>query len=410
MESPRQYFSLKRNFRILLPSSERATHLSAIDGFRAIAILWVVGFHLLLYVGNFDIPTFLSIRNEIAVRWLRWGFHGVDIFFVVSGFIISHMLLTEWEKHGHISIKHFYIRRVLRLLPAYYVVLAIYAFVDNGALPYVWANILYVNNMLPAEHLYMPWSWSLAIEEQFYIIFPFLLLILLRLKRGKILSALLLVLAAFAIRFYVTFTHDIPIPPPHPFMDFAKFSVFYETIYAGLHVRFGALAMGVLIALIYHSGSGKKLLERYAILRITLLLLSLCLLVPALVANEAAVTGDQLAFKSIFAAYPYLFAAAIAYIILYSLTEKGRRSPIGKFLYSRCWYPIAQLSYSMYLIHPIIILVFYKYMYHPAGQSLAAITASWLIVFPLIILASAALYLLVERPIMNMRKAYQEVN
>lgn len=110
---------------------------------------------------------------------------GVDVFFVLSGFLISSLLFSELEKSGSVAIRGFYFRRALRILPAYYVALAGWAAIGmpaalGYAMPrsYIWANILYIKNFLPYLHQFMNLSWSLAIEEHFYLLFaPFLLLL-----------------------------------------------------------------------------------------------------------------------------------------------------------------------------------------------------------------------------------------
>jgi peptidoglycan/LPS O-acetylase OafA/YrhL len=101
----------------------------------------------------------------------------VDVFFVISGFIISHILMREHKATGRLDLKHFYLRRAIRLFPAYYVALGLYGVLDPLPLKNVWANLLYVNNFLPIEQQFMGWAWSLAIEEQFYIVFPIALLL-----------------------------------------------------------------------------------------------------------------------------------------------------------------------------------------------------------------------------------------
>ena len=119
---------------------------------------------------------------------------GVDLFFVISGYLIGTILLSEYRTSGRLQIKRFYVRRFLRLMPVYTVaMIAGLYFVHNIPREAVlmefppfmnannmWANFLYVNNFLPINRQYMGWCWSLAIEEQFYLILPGFILIVMR--------------------------------------------------------------------------------------------------------------------------------------------------------------------------------------------------------------------------------------
>ena len=158
-------------------------YLPALDGVRAIAVLAVMFYHA-------DVP------------WLPGGFLGVDIFFVLSGFLITSLILTELERSDRLSFRNFYVRRARRLLPALVLVLAGAAFIgaflatDAAAalrrdIPaaltyvtnwaYVFADLSYfdvIGRPPLLQHL-----WSLAVEEQFYLIWP--AVVYLAFRRGQ---------------------------------------------------------------------------------------------------------------------------------------------------------------------------------------------------------------------------------
>jgi peptidoglycan/LPS O-acetylase OafA/YrhL len=139
-------------------------HLPALDGLRMIAVAMVILYH----VGYEKIPADL----------------GVSLFFVLSGFLITWLLLKEHAKTGTVSLKTFYLRRVFRLLPAYYVflgvALAIYYGRSHSATPtrtdIILPSLLYYTNYFNAFHDHPPTpvshTWSLAVEEQFYLLWP----------------------------------------------------------------------------------------------------------------------------------------------------------------------------------------------------------------------------------------------
>jgi peptidoglycan/LPS O-acetylase OafA/YrhL len=171
-------------------SVDRLGYRPALDGVRGVAIAIVVGFH--------------------AFHWPANGTLGVDLFFVLSGFLITALLLEEHQRSGTISLRQFYVRRARRLLPALFVVLGAYLVVfgvsgGSNALLAVLASLFYVSNILaaissnavpgPLVHL-----WSLAQEEQFYLLWPPLLLLVLRARWHVVRVLILLVAAAVAYR------------------------------------------------------------------------------------------------------------------------------------------------------------------------------------------------------------------
>ena len=167
-------------------------HLPALNGLRGVAVIGVVAYHLQL-------------------GWAKGGYLGVDLFFVLSGFLITTLLLEEWVGSGRINLAAFWGRRARRLLPALFLVvaaLALYLVCNavfggpgaNGLIDLsglrgdAIATLLYVNNwhLIYAHQSYfaqfstpspLQHTWSLAIEEQFYLVWPLVLLVLLRYGR-----------------------------------------------------------------------------------------------------------------------------------------------------------------------------------------------------------------------------------
>ncbi|MGE0059786.1 MAG: acyltransferase family protein [Dehalococcoidia bacterium] len=152
----------------------------SLDGLRGLAVVAVIAFHL------------------DTVRYLPGGSLGVDVFFVLSGFLITSLLLEEWSRSGTISLRMFYIRRLLRLFPALVVFLLVYAvivvafneaqFTGHQDLNLLLTNlgmaVAYLFNWVAATLHPRVWGlghlWSLAVEEQFYLVGPALLVAALR--------------------------------------------------------------------------------------------------------------------------------------------------------------------------------------------------------------------------------------
>ncbi len=173
-----------------LPGIVKPSHLPSLDGLRAISILIVVASHLLVHQGN-----------SLLVRILGSGHLGVLFFFVISGFLITTLLLKEKYKTGTISLKKFYLRRLIRIFPVAYLYLLVLLIVKLFfSINFDWMSLLvaalYIQNLVslknPSE--FTGHYWSLAVEEQFYLIFPFVQKFTRR-NYGKVLvSCLLLVL------------------------------------------------------------------------------------------------------------------------------------------------------------------------------------------------------------------------
>ncbi|MEN3362017.1 MAG: hypothetical protein V7637_5999, partial [Mycobacteriales bacterium] len=219
-------------------TSRRLRYQPGLDGVRGLAVVAVLLYHAQL-------------------SWARGGFLGVDVFFVLSGFLITRLLLAEWHRWGSIDLRAFWLRRARRLLPALFLVLlavALYASVlaSAGQLATIRGDALatlgYVANWRfvfarqsyfaqydepsPLRHM-----WSLGIEEQFYLLFPLLLigLLTLRLRRpalATVFGAGALGSAALAAVLY------------HPGADPSR-------VYYGTDTRLQALLVGALAAALF---------------------------------------------------------------------------------------------------------------------------------------------------------------
>ena len=150
------------------PAVAPGTYIPALDGLRAVAVLLVVAFH---------------------ARLLSGGFIGVDVFFVLSAFLITRLLQSEISQTGKIRRSRFYLRRLMRLAPAFILMLGAYVLFA----PLIWPGhphlsdamlaAFYVSNYSFAffrDPIYLQHTWSLAVEEHFYLLWPLLLPLLLR--------------------------------------------------------------------------------------------------------------------------------------------------------------------------------------------------------------------------------------
>jgi len=161
-----------------MKSSFPQGYLPTLDGWRAIAILLVLSYH---GIGSFQRAYGESI--EWLVPYLHSGWVGVSIFFGISGVLITSRLLEEQSARGSISLKQFYLRRAFRILPPIVVLLIVLSVLAPCAqLPISWADriraLCFASNYGPLPGWYVAHTWSLSVEEHFYLIWPFVLVTL----------------------------------------------------------------------------------------------------------------------------------------------------------------------------------------------------------------------------------------
>jgi peptidoglycan/LPS O-acetylase OafA/YrhL len=331
-----------------------------IEGLRGLAVLVVLLFH----------------ANLAGVTG---GFVGVDVFFVISGFLITGLLLRERERAGRIGLAHFYARRVRRLLPAATFVLLLTLIVAMEVVaPLDWPGValdgaaaaLSVANLrfalaagdyfsvvtLPSPFLHF---WSLAVEEQFYLVWPALILVVARGSRParRIAIALVaIVVASFAANVVVT--------------DVAPNWAFYS-----LPTRAWELGLGGLLAV---GGA--------ALMRVPGPIVGLAGWLGLTAIGASAILFDStLAFPGVAAIVPVLGTVAV-------LAGASRRLGPGRLLSVAPLRFVGRFSYSLYLVHwPILVLA-------PLALSLEATVATNLALAGLSILVAIASWALVETP------------
>lgn len=407
-------------------------HNPAVDGIRAIAVLLVIIGH------SFFFQQKIFPDASIFGGFFRADL-GVDLFFTISGFLIGSILFKEFLRTNYISFKSFYTRRLFRLLPVYLVAMVFGIFLlhnnefwadGKNDVEYIWANILYVNNFINVKNQFMPWCWSLAIEEQFYMLIPGLLLLLLTSKTKKMNVLIYFLVLSSIIRFFVIFYYDL-FPTDSRLWGVIESDAWYTTfskLYDNLYTRYGGLLIGVIGAYLHINAHDKlkAFFDKKIALRLFYVSIAVFLLIffsvdflyfselqsnGLMLIDQPLTTIERFFFAVTLALTRNLFSLATMFIALSVMLIKSNATKgLTAFLSSKFLYPIAQLSYSAYLMHEMIqIWLFPKLsaglLQLVGGSEMLALILNGLIAFVLTFLSAFILYTFIERPSMEYRNS-----
>lgn len=213
------------------------SRLPALDGLRAVAVGLVIGYH-----AGVPVP----------------GDLGVSIFFVLSGFLITWLLIREHDRTGTVSLTDFYRRRTLRIFPAYFALVLFSLTIDRMlGDPWTWPRAIsvfthtanYYNAWIGSNSWTLGHAWSLAVEEQFYLLWPLLFLATIRLKRVHALGVIAALIALVLIWRCVAYGH---------------LGLGGAYVYNAFDTRFDCLAIGCGLAVIGPSLRGTRVIARPA--------------------------------------------------------------------------------------------------------------------------------------------------
>ena len=218
------------------------TRLHGLDTLRAAAILWVMPYHLIQHLPQ---PLHLPAR---------FGWMGVDLFFVLSGFLIASQIFRPFLQGRSLSVRDFYVRRAYRILPLFYTVLLLYVFVpvwrESPNLQSWWQFATFTENLLIdySRNQAFSHAWSLCVEEHFYLLFPLLTVLLMRRPAAwKTYTGLASVLALGILARSFVLIHQLrPVSPDDDLFPIRCI----EKMYYPTYVRLDGLLAGVALALV----------------------------------------------------------------------------------------------------------------------------------------------------------------
>jgi peptidoglycan/LPS O-acetylase OafA/YrhL len=370
--------------------TQSAPRAHGLDTLRALAIVSVIVYHLNDFHGEGTLPAFV-------VPAANFGWMGVDLFFVLSGYLIASQFLRPYRAGVCPRLWPFYRNRLFRILPAFGVVLALYLAVpgwrESASLPPLWEFLTFTQNLFFDRSKDRAFShvWSLCVEEHFYLFFPLIVVTAMRKRSAHITVAIVggLVFSGILIRSYVLFHLLVPLAAT----EGGSWLAFLERIYYPTYSHLDGLLAGVTLALIrvFRPAWWADLARRGH----ALFLVGTCLVALAVYLTKDfwnSVTGVS-AIGVVFG-FPVL-SLGLGLLVASSVSNNGWlrfRIPGAKL--------IATLAYSLYLTHKEIIhLVDLWFPSITEGHMLP-----WLAVYAVCsFLVASALYLCVERPFLILR-------
>ncbi len=349
-----------------------------LDLLRAVAILWVMLFH--------------GWTEGLGSPWPavgHLGWMGVDLFFVLSGYLIGSQLLKSYAQGQIPNLATFYQRRALRILPVYWVVLAVYfcipGFRESAGIEPAWKFLTFTQNFLIDYRHNQTFShaWSLCVEEHFYLVFPLLVWALMRRPSWKMTAALvaLIVAGGIAARAYVwLYCRD-------PALGWAP-AQFVEQIYYPTYMRLDGLLAGVILAAMrwFRPVWWQRTMDHPC---------QVLLAGGALTAAAIWLAKERTDFAASVFGFPVL-SAGLAIVVAGCVSEHG---VLGK-VHVPGAQLIATVTFSLYLSHKMtwhVIRTYAPQLVSPGGAQAFVIYASAALA------VGGLLFLLVERPFLQLR-------
>jgi len=322
-----------------------------------------------------------------------WGWHGVDLFFALSGFLIGGQIIEECRA-GEFSFRRFFIKRSLRILPPYFFAIAVFVAYfsfrsgflilgDGAVLSDLLAHVFYLQDYVSSSQMmYNGVYWSLAVEEKFYIILPVMIFLIFKWRGSQRSCCTLYVLGALAL-----------LGAALRFLSFDASKDFWTSYLAPFHARFDNLLVGVLAAFVYIHFRGR--------------------LSAAWKGGLAAVSVACLSLSFFYGGFETSYFNVCWQFTLTGVGFSGLilllvSSGAGKFLpMKKMFSAVSRVSYTMYLYHLLILGVMHRYFLREllawAGGGTAGLIFAFGVYFGCVAAFSTVVYSVVDRPFMRWR-------
>lgn len=372
-------FSIFANGQKILSTDKVDGQLLSIHGIRFLSLSWVIMGHS--YISSVSIISnrldVLEDMDTFPFQMLLQSPFSVDSFFLLSGFLLTYLFLKEaTKKDGKISWLYFYIHRIWRLTPSYVIVVFFYMLIFKylGSGPFWddnhcdanrnswWQYLLYLNNFIPIHDMCVGWSWYLANDMQFYLISPLFLYPLWKWPKAGfgILGAFLL--ATWTTTGIMSYTYDL-IPMFVGVIHTQNFTAYekrmwdsFDLIYDKPYCRIAPYIIGAILAYILYKTAERRNFLNWWQQLLGWAVAAFCSL--SVVFGLYHVEMDTVTAMFYNALCRSSFVIGLAWLIY--ACETGHGGFLTKFLSWKLWIPLSRLTYSAYLVHPILIHGYYQ--------------------------------------------------
>ncbi len=336
-----------------------------IDGTRSLGIILVICFHVILGLSR------TLERDQLAAFAERfpglfnitWQALGSELIFLISGFLLSYILIREFQRRDTIDIGDFYVRRLARILPLYIVALCLYALIAEFTFRDLGLNLLFVSKAFDAKTI-IPVGWAFEVLVQAYLILPLLVLALYRMRHPAMLIVLAIV-ASLGVRYLAII--DDPSAYRTPLFENYLGREFTETqkdLYYLLVYRATPFLLGLGLAhavITYHQGLARWLGRAWVNLPLTLLALAMLAGSAFLPMQDGTSALYTLAGEQFWLWFWTLqrFVFGISICLLLMCTWYGRNfllAPFAWVLQQRLWIKMSRDIYAIYLFHLLFLI------------------------------------------------------
>ena len=373
-------FSAFTNASKLLSFNQAPGTLTSMNGLRVISINWVILGHtglILLSAAN-------NVGGYVQDALTRYSFQvlvnatfSVDTFFVMSGLLLTYATLNHMKKtDGKVNWLKFYLHRYMRLTPVYMITFGIYLscipyLVDGPLLPQRdgfeqdpncqhnwWGNLLYVQNLVKFKtHYCGSWAWYLAVDMQFYVVSPLMLIPLYRKPKLGYLVVALFFLMTTITPIVLVVARNYPAGRTHLSNGRPKLGDENYDIYISPYCRMGSYLVGVVTGFILHRTKGQPVrMHRALVAAGWVVSIALGLMIVYGLKDYYVGPGMTITMSAFYTAFARIaWGMAVAWVIFTCHTGYG--GPVNAFLSWKIWVPLARLTYTVYLIHMILLFV-----------------------------------------------------
>ncbi|XP_076810331.1 nose resistant to fluoxetine protein 6-like [Clavelina lepadiformis] len=382
-------FSMISNGEKLLTTNSSGGSLGILNGIRFLSTAWVALGHVFMD-GQMGIAYLLSpkryLKSKIVFMPIINFYYSVDTFFLLGGLLVSYLGMKQLTTtNGRMNIALTYIHRFIRITPAYaYVILfsmGILKWLGSGPqwsnyplLPHYvcqdvwWTNLLYVSNFFPSLNMCMAWCWYLAVDMQFYLLTPFILLATYRWPRVGISLMVFIAIASMAVcgilsalgpiqPFALIISQNIGllnILSDIPTYDMKFRYDIYFLPWARLHVYM----IGMLTGYVLFATKGKLTIPKWLVVLGWLASAGSCFaIIFGLYPQTSTDTDLDTGLAIIYNAFERpVYGLCLSWMII--ACTSGYGGPVTKFLNWKIFNPLSRLTFSFYLVHCLVLIVY----------------------------------------------------